>query len=276
MVEDVLGRNATAGEIEAALNKICDLLPAAAMKKCKAAVVNFVKAIDKDEVAFLLKYSPFAGCAIMEVCQIDCCGTPYTPEQIHLSLTGNPTEMAVTWVTLQDTPAGSFVHYGRAPNARIATVNATSSTYTNGGWKGVVHKAVMVGLVPGETYYYEVGTPTPTFWNKPNLSQEPTLHFRAAPTHGTSPVRVAVVGDMGATDISDRTLHYLSLLAEQRAFDFLQHSGDISYADGYEALWDFMLRKMETIAAYFPLQATVGNHVRRRARSGGRVASVPQ
>ena len=49
----------------------------------------------------VLQYSPFALCTMLNQCQVDCCATPYLPEQIHLSITDNIEEMVVMWSTLQ-------------------------------------------------------------------------------------------------------------------------------------------------------------------------------
>jgi Purple acid Phosphatase, N-terminal domain len=49
----------------------------------------------------LERYTAHGLCTILDKCEVKCCETPHTPEQVHLSVTGEPTEMAVTWVTQQ-------------------------------------------------------------------------------------------------------------------------------------------------------------------------------
>jgi hypothetical protein len=64
-----------------------------------------------------------------------CCdaSTPYKPEQIHLSLTNNPSEMVVSWISLE--PASSpNVEFGLAGQPFTTTAAATISTYTVAGW----------------------------------------------------------------------------------------------------------------------------------------------
>ena len=39
-----------------------------------------------------------------DTCHFDCCQTPYTPEQIHLSTGSDITQMTVTWTTLELSP----------------------------------------------------------------------------------------------------------------------------------------------------------------------------
>jgi hypothetical protein len=78
--------------------------------------------------------------------------TVSAPENVILSLTGDPTEMAVTWRDAAEVDVGQ-VRYGRTENFSFSTVarRTLASGYNS-------FEAVMAGLVPGETYYYTVGS----------------------------------------------------------------------------------------------------------------------
>ncbi len=61
------------------------------------------------------------------------------------------------WTTLDDTPT-HLVQWGTdAANLTSTSANGTSSTYTHFGWVGHLHRARMIGLAPGQQYFYSVG-----------------------------------------------------------------------------------------------------------------------
>ena len=74
------------------------------------------------------------------------------PENVILSLTGATTEMAVTWRDVAEVAVGQ-VRYGRTENSSSSAVarRTLASGYNS-------FEAVMTGLIPGETYYYTVGS----------------------------------------------------------------------------------------------------------------------
>eukprot|EP00055_Hartaetosiga_balthica_P006583 m.20928 g.20928 ORF g.20928 m.20928 type:complete len:524 (+) comp5301_c0_seq1:70-1641(+) len=261
-IEDFIGSNKTVTEIVNILDDICDALPAKAQAKCLAEVQDIAPQLSTADLSITTKYSPFALCAMLGTCQIDCCATPIFPEQVHISITNKLSEMVVMWATLQQTPHPQ-VQYGSSATNLTMAMNGTIHSYTSGGWQGYIYVATMTGLVPGTKYYYRVGDPTVAahYWMKPNWSQVPSMSFitRTAPSsdHAT---RVAVIGDAGATDASMLTLAYITQLTHQGKIDFLFHDGDIGYADGYQTLWDEYVRKIEGIAAFVPYMTVQGNH----------------
>ena len=54
-------------------------------------------------------------CNIACACKVKCCLTKLTPEQVHISLTKDLSEMAVMWTTLEDTKLHQ-VQYGLDEN----------------------------------------------------------------------------------------------------------------------------------------------------------------
>jgi hypothetical protein len=100
-------------------------------------------------------------CAVAGLCKVNCCvgANATTPEQVHLSLAADPSDMNVMWTTLNDT-ATHIVRWGTDPdqlNNTSPTANGSSATYTHFGWVGHLHRARMTGLAPGTQYYYAVG-----------------------------------------------------------------------------------------------------------------------
>lgn len=79
------------------------------------------------------------------------------PGQIHLSLGASPGDMVVTFVTLgsADTSVASWVEF--KVGTSVTRVPAKASTYSAGGWVGVVHRATLHGLKQGHSYSYRCG-----------------------------------------------------------------------------------------------------------------------
>ena len=89
------------------------------------------------------------------------------PTQVHLSLTSDPSEMSVLFVTKD--LVDSVVEFGRAIDNLDSIAVATVTTYqlkhmcdapanTSVGWRdpGHIHSAVMTELEPGVRYFYKV------------------------------------------------------------------------------------------------------------------------
>ncbi|XP_025104272.1 LOW QUALITY PROTEIN: acid phosphatase type 7-like [Pomacea canaliculata] len=173
------------------------------------------------------------------------------PEQVHLSYTGNSTEMVVTWVT-QDTTSTSTVMYG------LSDLNLTASgsmtTFVDGGSqhrKLYIHRVTLTGLLPGHKYVYVVGGPEG--WSK-------QFNFRAMKDGSDWSPKMMVYGDMGSRN--DRALPYLQHNAHTGHFDAVLHVGDFAYDmhDNNARVGDDFMRQIEPIAAYVPYMTCVGNH----------------
>ena len=115
------------------------------------------------------------------------------PEQIHLSLGVDPSQMGVTWLTVDKTTTPQ-VRYGLAGNGppKFGKIeNGYSTLYVDGGTeqrKMYIHRAFMTGLIPGAVYYYHVGSTdgwSTMFW------------FRAQRNDSNFAPTLAVYGDLG-------------------------------------------------------------------------------
>jgi hypothetical protein len=80
--------------------------------------------------------------------------TNSTPEQLALSLTGQPNEMFITWVL----PSAGDVCADSHASIGSTTFPASWATYEAGvaGWEGHVYTAKMTGLTPGVQALYSV------------------------------------------------------------------------------------------------------------------------
>lgn len=110
------------------------------------------------------------------------------PQQLHLALTGKASEMRITWVT-KAVVTQPIVVYG--PGAMNLYSFATTSTYDKGTfipWIGWVHTAIMTGLSPDTTYYYQVGASGSPFSDMHSFKTQP---------FSPKPVTIALFGDMG-------------------------------------------------------------------------------
>jgi hypothetical protein len=194
---------------------------------------------------------PEAMCATIQQCKVNCCAADAPPEQVHLSLAAKDrSQMAVTWVTLN--ASATVVEYGISPNKLNMRVDGTIDTYTMSGWVGTIHRALMTGLRPSTTYYYRVGDPASSApWSE-------TFHFTTL-TPGQT-VTYAVLADMDFGTASDATVSDLINLVNAGTIQAVIHSGDISYADGYEPHWDVFFNKIQPIASQIPYMVTPGNH----------------
>lgn len=248
--------NLTDAKVIEVLEKVCDIVPSVLASTCKSLVANLTDGAIK---AFVNGYIPQAICTELRQC-FACCITETAPEQVHLSMTLDPTQMVVMWATLLETET-STCQYGIEETNLNMTVTGTTSTYTAGNWSGVLHKATLEGLEPFVPYYYSCGDASGG-WS-------PVSSF--VPNSGNLPspsLRVALVGDMGASIESDFTVGRLVKDVEEGMYDFLLHVGDIGYADDeargnyeeWEHVWDQFQRKVAPISSRIPYMVCLGNH----------------
>lgn len=194
-----------------------------------------------------------ATCATFGKCKVECCAADALPEQIHLSLASTDRSlMGVSWVTLHQEV--SKVQYGLAPDSLDMYSSGDTSTYTSAGWVGTIHKAVMENLEPSTTYYYRVGG------DEENAANPWSEIFSFTTITPGSSLSFAILADMGYGDMSDDTVTALIELTDSGKLDCVIHSGDISYADGFEPHWDNFFNKVQPIASKIPYMVTPGNH----------------
>jgi len=181
-----------------------------------------------------------------------CNAGPSTPEQIHIAVTEIEDEMTITWITPQNADS-PMVLYGTSPNQLTEQVLAYSANnhyyflpiYTS----GAIQYALLKGLKMDTTYYYKVSS-------KGGDSSD-TYTFS---TNRQLPIKVIVTGDIGDVAESKKVINRMVQLDQQQHYNFLIHSGDLSYANGYQPTWDDWGNTIQPLANHIPYMASVGNH----------------
>ena len=167
----------------------------------------------------------------------------HTPEQVHIQLTQNPSEMLVIWATPGLT--NSIVEYGIGNNLDN-TRDGYEMCYEH---DMVFHFATMTDLLPGTEYTYRVGDDHAADWSD-------TYTFKTQDFEKDYFEFVAF-GDHGMSDEAQDTANLV------RSFDNAELvilSGDISYANGDQSIWDDHGNKYETTMSNIPWMMTPGNH----------------
>jgi hypothetical protein len=234
---------------------VCDLLAGVIAKHAADVVEKIEQGLGWDIAPMICN---FAG-----MCKAYCCMDALLPEQLHMSYaTSDPTAdptLNIRWVTLYDnvTYALQYRLAGGA-SAWTSVPAAAATTINEGSWVGAIHRVALSGLQPGATYEYRVGT------NFAGGQWTDVIQFLTLPSNaGTEarPLRFVQIGDMGwLTNFSGNTEHALTRLAATGAIDFILHVGDISYANGDMAHWDFFCREIAPIASRVPYLTVPGNH----------------
>lgn len=173
------------------------------------------------------------------------------PEQIHISYGADPTQMIVTWVTLQSTYT-SVVEYGEKDLSLAA--KGTEDVFVDGGPEKrmmFMHRVTISGLRPGQKYIYHCGYPSG--WSS-------VFSFTAMPSGSNWSPRFAVFGDMG--NVNAQSVGRLQEETQAGNFDAILHVGDFAYDfDTDNARFgDAFMNQVQTFAAYVPYMTCPGNH----------------
>ncbi|CAM6104101.1 unnamed protein product [Calypogeia fissa] len=196
------------------------------------------------------------------------------PTQTHLALTSDPNEMRVMFVTRDGIQ--SFVKYGHDNSSLNYMSTASAETYhrthmcdspanSPRGWRdpGIIHDAVMQKLAPGKRYFYQVGSDEGG-WSE--------IYSFVLPDAYADETDALLFGDMGTTapyktflwlqEESERTLRWLQRDIQELGDKavFISHIGDISYARGYEWLWDEFFHRIQPVASQAAYHVCIGNH----------------
>jgi len=184
-----------------------------------------------------------------------CLSATTQPEQVHLSLTGKPSEMCISWVTWDETESSSVL-YGIIPSKLNRRTNGTLDHYYLPFYESpALHSATLTGLAPATRYFYKVGD---EFGGWSNI-----FHFDTedlAPVTTSNPLRIAIIADEGSAPNSQMVFDALTKADNRLHFDFLVLSGDLSYANGIQKYWDIWGRMIEPLASHFPWMFSPGNH----------------
>nr|QGW52015.1 acid phosphatase type 7A [Dugesia japonica] len=172
------------------------------------------------------------------------------PQQIHLSLGDNPTQMVATWSTMS--PTDTIVRYGVG---QLVTVHmGTMTNFSNGvNHDQYIHSAIMDQLTPNTSYIYQVGSGNPNEMSK-------IYNFTTTPIGNNWSPRFCVYGDLGF--INPQSYSRILSDVNKGMYDMIIHVGDFAYDldSNFGDMGDKFMRLMEPIAARLPYMTSPGNH----------------
>ncbi|CAB54350.3 Purple acid phosphatase [Caenorhabditis elegans] len=175
-------------------------------------------------------------------------------EQVHLSLSGNPNEMVVTWLTQNPLPNVTlYALFGVSQDSLRFTAKGNTTGWADQGKHKTMrytHRATMQNLVPGQVYYYQVGS---------SQAMSSIFHFRQPDP--SQPLRAAIFGDLSIIK-GQQSIDQLIEATKQNQLDVIIHIGDLAYDlhDENGATGDDYMNAIEPFAAYVPYMVFAGNH----------------
>ncbi|KAJ7571271.1 hypothetical protein O6H91_01G157300 [Diphasiastrum complanatum] len=196
----------------------------------------------------------------------------------HLSSTDSTgASMRLTWSSGDNKPQILQYAGGKSTMSTVTTFEQSDmcdsipSPASDFGWHnpGYIHSAVMAGLSPRSTYSYRYGSDS--------VGWSTQKSFKAPPAAGSDSLTFIVYGDMGKAERDHSIEHYIqpgslgvikSVTDKVNEVDMVFHIGDISYATGFLAEWDFFLEMIEPVASKLPYMTAIGNHERDFPGSG--------
>lgn len=98
-INNIFGNATTVSEVEDALDVLCHLLPHNEWNACKTIVDSVLQSLESLDKNIMGDYTPQEFCSVLGFCQTYCCATPYGPQEIHISLSDDPTKMNIMWIT---------------------------------------------------------------------------------------------------------------------------------------------------------------------------------
>ena len=186
---------------------------------------------------------PVAGAQGIQEALTECPGTmtgSTSPQQIHLQLTDNPSEMMVMWAT--EARGSAYVEWSHSGGS--SDNEGESYCYEH---DMAFHMALMSSLPLGEEITYRVGDGNTwssdyTFTTINPQSQK--FEWISIADHGES---------TEGQDVTD------GIIADDTA-QIVTISGDISYADGDQNVWDEWFEIQTPSMVSIPWVTAVGNH----------------
>jgi len=172
------------------------------------------------------------------------------PEQVHISLGFDPTQMFITWTTMSSAP--TMVEYGI--NSLVSNATGNETLFTDGGSKKremYIHRVLLKDLTPNTAYMYHCGS---------SKGWSSIYFFRTIPDGSEWSPRLALFGDMGSANA--QSMARLQQETQRGHFDAILHVGDFGYdlSTDDALVGDQFMRQVESMAAYVPYMTSPGNH----------------
>lgn len=229
------------------------------------------------------------------------------PTGIHISLTGDPTEMNIQFTTgdsgtpvveiakksdviVKDVfPSDNYSSMSLNEGVSWAKIEGQSTTYTNSDMcqepatstdpgcfipPGQLHTVKVTGLDPSTDYLYRVGVAAGQ-----GIKWSDYFAFRSSlpPGPTVEPLTVLAFGDQGCEDwnnITSSAPNVTKLITNMMdhknvTIHSIHHLGDLSYAMGAAHIWDEWLNMIQPYASRVPLMVGVGNHEYDHTGGGG-------
>ncbi|MGH8447492.1 MAG: fibronectin type III domain-containing protein, partial [Solimonas sp.] len=174
------------------------------------------------------------------------------PRGLHVSWTDNPqTTRTLTWFTDGKDDPGSVVEYGPVEagmsDCDIAQVafplRADGTSQATYGVEALTHSAKASGIDPARPIRYRVGSDKGGWSTVRVLQPAPTGKFS-----------FGHFGDHAMSDASRAVLNGM----RKAAPDFVLIAGDLSYANGEQAIWDQYFDMLDPLASRFPIMTCPG------------------
>lgn len=239
----------------------------------------------RDDVVFVYftgsTYHPVFMNSSAQVVSFNNTNEPLRPRVVA---TGDPDVYTLLWSSAtSQTPT---MKWGTVSGQYTETVEAVTTTIEQSqmcgapastvGWRdlGLIHHANITNMLSlaNLNIYYVFGDE-----NTSDYSRE--YKFYVPPSAGTQPpasknrgTRAIIFDDFGRGGLdmaytwnhyggpSIRTTMAITEEIDQGTVDVIYHGGDLSYADGYMAVWDFFLDQIGPMAGSVMYLTTVGNH----------------
>jgi len=207
---------------------------------------------------------------------------PNQPVRPRIVATGDRNVLALLWSSATST--APTLQWGTAPGTYTTTVSATTAQIAQAqmcggvanstGWRdpGLVHTAQLVGMEALATrkVYYRFGDAATSDYSPEHTLLVPPLPGVAA--NAGRPTTAVLFCDLGRGSSDDtftwdeygrpalNTSNSIGSRVAKGEVDVIFHGGDVSYACGFSAVWDFFLNMMSSMASGALYLTTVGNH----------------
>lgn len=207
---------------------------------------------------------------------------PNAPLRPRMTATGDYDVYRLLWST--NNSANPTLEWGVATGTYDNTVTATTSRLerdsmcggkaTGVGWRdtGAIHTALLSGmkaLTAGSLIYYRFGDSVTDTWSDEFTFTVPPQPGTQPPNRPTTAILYCDLG-RGAMDDAEtwnaygrpayNTTRFAAARAQAGEVDAVFHGGDVSYATGYMAVWDFFMDQLSPLASRVLYLTTVGNH----------------
>jgi hypothetical protein len=195
---------------------------------------------------------------------------PNQPLRPRVVPTGDPNILNLLWSSATSTnpqlkwgtSTGVYPNIVTANTSTIERTEMLGPPANTTGWRdlGLIHTASFTGMTqyPNQKIFYIFGDEATSDYSSEYIFHPPPLAGTQPSTRGTT---VVLYDDMGRGSTDDtytwneygrpsiETMYSVGHQVALGNVDAIYHGGDISYATGYLAVWDFFLDELSPLAA---------------------------